>query len=137
MHNALKWIIRKQGSNLGGLCIVTWESDLHQLPEWKNSSEQICEQAKQDFKDIWDEEDENGVFYPPQVSVASEGSDFFEKRNFIKQILQTDTKIVICGKTCYALSHFTGAHGDWPLVRRSPHMRACLHVRHSNSEQLR
>ena len=60
MHNALKWIIRKQGSNLGGLCIVTWESDLHQLPEWKNSSEQICEQAKQDFKDIWDEEDENG-----------------------------------------------------------------------------
>jgi CRISPR-associated protein Csd1 len=26
IHNALKWIIRRQGYVRGGLCIVTWES---------------------------------------------------------------------------------------------------------------
>ena len=31
---------------------------------------------------------------------------------------------------------YHGAHGDWHLVRRSPHKHVCLHVRHIISEQL-
>lgn len=61
VHNALKWIIRKYGTNLGGLCIVTWESDLCKIPDWKTDSESICIDAEESFDFGWeeDESDEN------------------------------------------------------------------------------
>lgn len=57
MHNALKWIIRKYGSNLGGFCIVTWESDLCKIPDWKADSESICRDAEELFDSRWEEDD--------------------------------------------------------------------------------
>lgn len=42
-HNALKWIIRKQGDNRDGLCMVIWESDLRKLPEWSANTDEIYE----------------------------------------------------------------------------------------------
>ena len=43
-HNALKWIIRKQGYSWDGLCIVTWESDLQNIPKWNVDTDSICEE---------------------------------------------------------------------------------------------
>lgn len=58
VHNALKWIIRKYGSNLGSLCIVTWETDLGRVPDWKADSHSICEEAEENFDDSWEDETE-------------------------------------------------------------------------------
>lgn len=33
IHNALKWLIERQGINIDSLCIITWESALKQLPK--------------------------------------------------------------------------------------------------------
>lgn len=33
MHNALKWLISKQGVHIGDLCVVVWESALNDIPK--------------------------------------------------------------------------------------------------------
>lgn len=44
VHNALKWIIRKQGYSWDSLCAVVWESDLKPLPDLKMDTDAIfCE----------------------------------------------------------------------------------------------
>lgn len=42
-HNALKWIIRKQGRTWNGLTVVTWESDLNKLPDWELDTDTACD----------------------------------------------------------------------------------------------
>ena len=34
-HNALKWILRKQGMNYNGMYLVTWESDSGEVLDWQ------------------------------------------------------------------------------------------------------
>lgn len=55
MHNALKWIIRKQGYSWDGLCVVIWESDMKPLPTWNADTDTVideyCEQRN------WDDEE--------------------------------------------------------------------------------
>lgn len=46
-HNALKWIIRKQGCNYGSMCFVTWESNLEEIPDWQAGTDEICEKAEE------------------------------------------------------------------------------------------
>ncbi len=73
MHNALKWIIRKQGKSFESLTIVAWESDMQDMPFWAADTETIYSEAKNensvkaeilddDFKDDymedWDDEQE-------------------------------------------------------------------------------
>ena len=41
VHNALKWIIRKQGVYYDGMYLVTWESNLQPLPNWQADSDTI------------------------------------------------------------------------------------------------
>ncbi|WP_321003265.1 type I-C CRISPR-associated protein Cas8c/Csd1 [Eisenbergiella porci] len=68
-HNALKWLLRKQGTNYGSLYLVTWESDLKTVADWQSSSDELCIQAEalpdevseeeEEFSDeVWDEEEE-------------------------------------------------------------------------------
>lgn len=45
MHNALKWIIRRQGKNCGDLCIVTWDSVRQSALDWMEDTDQIGKQA--------------------------------------------------------------------------------------------
>ena len=40
-HNALKWIIRKQGSHFDSLYFVTWESNLEYIPGWQKGADEI------------------------------------------------------------------------------------------------
>lgn len=43
LHNALKWMIRRQGKNYKELCVVTWETNLCDIPEWDDSTDGICQ----------------------------------------------------------------------------------------------
>ena len=56
MHNALKWIIRKQGRSYDTLTMVTWESDMKEMPSWDVDSETISSKAVSDT--IMDEDEE-------------------------------------------------------------------------------
>lgn len=52
-HNALKWIIRKQGYSWDGLYVAIWESDMNPLPDLYADTDEICE----DYEG-WGEEEE-------------------------------------------------------------------------------
>lgn len=63
MHNALKWIIRKQGRSYDTLTMVTWETDMQHMPPWDADTEAIAsdteeEEFADDFSDAlpegWD-----------------------------------------------------------------------------------
>jgi CRISPR-associated protein Csd1 len=41
IHNALKWIIRRQGYVRDGLCIVTWENSLNDMPHFYDDAATI------------------------------------------------------------------------------------------------
>ena len=60
IHNALKWIIRKQGYSWDDLTVVIWASDLQPLPDAKADTDTICDQAKEnlDSYDGWGDEPE-------------------------------------------------------------------------------
>ncbi len=45
IHNALKWIIRRQGYLKDGVCIVVWENALNCIPEFYQSAAYIIEQT--------------------------------------------------------------------------------------------
>ncbi len=45
-HNALKWILRKQGTNYGSMYFVTWESDCGQALDWLLGTDDICRLAE-------------------------------------------------------------------------------------------
>ena len=64
IHNALKWLIRNQGSvevksrdkrdEFKGLCVVVWESAMKPLPDYGSSTEEISS-----VKDMFTEEEEH------------------------------------------------------------------------------
>lgn len=53
-HNALKWIIRKQGYSWDSLYVVIWESDMKPLPDLHADTDEICE----DYEGWGDEEEQ-------------------------------------------------------------------------------
>ncbi|OUO25866.1 type I-C CRISPR-associated protein Cas8c/Csd1 [Lachnoclostridium sp. An298] len=75
MHNALKWIIRKQGRSFDTLTMVTWESEMKEMPLWDvdteaissaaisdmtldESGEDFREQFRDEWSDVWGDEEE-------------------------------------------------------------------------------
>lgn len=62
IHNALKWIIRKQGTFFDTLVIVTWESNRSSMPRWNADTEDIASEYDEE-QDDWDDEenDESAV----------------------------------------------------------------------------
>lgn len=61
-HNALKWIIRKQGYKWDELYIVIWESDLNVLPDLYGDTDSVCDDYGQiacdNLEDLWGDEEE-------------------------------------------------------------------------------
>lgn len=59
MHSALKWIIRKQGYSYDTMVIVTWESNMLDMPPWDADTEALCSgtQENQDLGISGDDED--------------------------------------------------------------------------------
>lgn len=58
VHNALKWIIRKQGYSWDGLCVVIWESGMHAVPSWNVDTDAVIDEYEEfvSQKD-WDEDE--------------------------------------------------------------------------------
>lgn len=65
-HNALKWIIRRQGFNWDSLCVVIWESDLRPMPDPRADMAEIYEE----YEGWGDEEEEVPAYGGPNASVA-------------------------------------------------------------------
>ena len=55
IHNALKWIIRKQGTFFDTLAVVTWESHRLSMPRWNVDTDAIASEYAGD--DDWDDEE--------------------------------------------------------------------------------
>lgn len=73
-HNALKWIIRKQGYKWDELYIVIWESDLKPLPDIYADTDSVCDSSE----DAWGDEEEiqDSV---PYLGTDMRGSQRFQK----------------------------------------------------------
>ena len=54
-HNALKWILRRQGRNWNGITLVTWESNLQELPDWCRDSDAVCDAYE--AEPFWEEDE--------------------------------------------------------------------------------
>lgn len=59
IHNALKWIIRKQGTFFDTLAVVTWESNQLSMPKWNADTDTIASEYDWDHDDWENEECEN------------------------------------------------------------------------------
>lgn len=74
VHNALKWIIRKQGYKWDELYIVIWESDLKPLPDIYADTDSVCGNAE----DLWGDEEE--IQKPvPCLGTDMRGAQRFQK----------------------------------------------------------
>ena len=60
-HNALKWIIRKQGYSWDSLYVVIWESDMKPLPGLHADTDEICETCEE--YEGWGDEEEQQTEY--------------------------------------------------------------------------
>lgn len=58
IHNALKWIIRRQGVSFDTLTMVTWESNLQPMPRWDASTEVLVssQTSEEEFDDDFGED---------------------------------------------------------------------------------
>lgn len=56
IHNALKWIIRKQGTYFDTLTMVIWESNRVSMPKWNIDTDAIATEYEDEY-DEWDEDE--------------------------------------------------------------------------------
>lgn len=85
MHNALKWLIARQGMNFGSLTVVMWASQMQALPDIR--------------KNINDDFESN--FFPDENDAPQTGiqfSEILEKCIWgYKKEFETDTKVMVLG----------------------------------------
>lgn len=55
MHNALKWLIEKQGVSIGSMTMVIWESNLQKLPNVLQTSDQLWSEEDTSEEDTWED----------------------------------------------------------------------------------
>lgn len=60
MHNALKWLIEKQGVSIGSMELLAWASNLQSLPDILGNPEEEMMSLENAWGDEWDELDEDG-----------------------------------------------------------------------------
>lgn len=93
MHNALKWLIRKQGVFFDSLVMVTWESNLLPIPRWDADASTIVSDFEDPYEDDLDEED--------KIPLASDGNpitaDAFNKamRGYGRTIPNTSRMVLV------------------------------------------
>ncbi|MEG1570586.1 MAG: type I-C CRISPR-associated protein Cas8c/Csd1 [Clostridia bacterium] len=76
-HNALKWIIRRQGYTRGGICMVTWEEDLREVPEFYRNAPGIIGISKET------DESEDGIdALLPTETEAPPDTDYVSAKEF-------------------------------------------------------
>lgn len=92
MHNALKWVIRRQGRSFDTLTIVTWESNKLAMPRWDADTDRIVTDYEEDLGN-WYEEDENDDISDGNKITAEA---FYKALNgYGRQIDNTSTMILL------------------------------------------
>lgn len=89
-HNALKWIIRKQGHSWDGLCVVVWESDLQRIPKWYVDTDSICEEYEKWIA----EEEETGKYADTGEAMAERFRKAMRGYGSVETLSQ-DSRIVL------------------------------------------
>ncbi len=89
IHNALKWIIRRQGFSRDGVCVVTWESNLLSLPEFYDGSLGILEnQVEEDiFGEVEEESTDTNYVTANDFNMALDG--------YMKQIDDASRMVIL------------------------------------------
>ena len=61
LHNALRWMIRKQGTFFDTQVFVTWETSLQNMPRWDADTEAVASgyEEQDEKEDVWDDEEES------------------------------------------------------------------------------
>lgn len=93
IHNALKWIIRKQGTFFDTLAIVTWESSQLDMPRWDADTETIA--AGYDWEqDDWEEKENEGEVVSDGNPMTAE--QFYKAlRGYGKKVDHTSSMILL------------------------------------------
>lgn len=89
IHNALKWIIRKQGYRWEDLTVVIWSSDLQPLPDIKADTDAICNE----FEGWGDEKEDTEKTYDTDEM----GAKRFEEamRGYERQFDKMSTTVLL------------------------------------------
>lgn len=89
LHNALKWIIRKQGTFFDTMTVVTWESNKLSMPKWDVDTDKIVA----DYEEEWGEEEETDEVSDGNPITAEE---FYKALNgYGKKISNTSSMILL------------------------------------------
>lgn len=87
IHNALKWIIRKQGTFFDTLAVVTWESNRLSMPRWNADTEVIASEYD------WDDEEPEEIISDGNAVTAEK---FYRAlRGYGKKVDNTSTMILL------------------------------------------
>ena len=90
MHNALKWIIRKQGVFFDTLAFVTWESTkMLEMPRWIDDTEKICLSCGD-----WNDDDEDENTWDANEIVAK---DFYKALSGYKKQVDNTSNMILVG----------------------------------------
>ena len=88
IHNALKWIIRKQGESRYGLCVVSWESDMKPFPKaYASAVELVQAQGAGDAPETELDSDEDPLDYDESESAQISDTNYVTAMAF-NQALQ-------------------------------------------------
>lgn len=92
MHNALKWIIRRQGTAFDTLTIVTWESNKLAMPRWDADTDMIVTDYENDSIEWLQEEDENDI---SDGNVTTAEAFYKALNGYGRKIYNTSTMILL------------------------------------------
>lgn len=91
MHNAFKWIIRRQGTAFDTLSIVTWESNMLAMPKWDVDTDRIITDYESD--DVgWIQEEENDI---SDGNAATAEAFYKALRGYGRKIYNTSAMILL------------------------------------------
>jgi CRISPR-associated protein Csd1 len=95
-HNALKWIIRKQGYSQKELCVVVWESSLQKIPSWNLDTDSICDESEIDkYESLWEDDEDN----EEKISIMETGENIAARfknamRGYRKEV-KSDSRVIL------------------------------------------
>lgn len=88
VHNALRWIIRKQGTNYDGMYFVIWESNSEKVFDWMRGTDEICrlaerngwsEEGKESEENYWTEDEDDCAEEVNYVDTGEAGASRFQR----------------------------------------------------------
>ena len=125
IHNALKWIIRKQGSNFGGLYIVVWESAMNPLPDYSLGTDEICSAVKEftEEDELYDTDAASAARFESAMNGYSKTTDYSSKTVIMALNAATPGRLSVIEaselSTSQYLENVRKRHNDCGLIHLS------------------